>query len=543
MVDAAGVELAGDDEVVEELNAQFSSVFVVENLDSIPHVTGAPEIRGKSPLLDVQVEIDEVRDRLRGLRADKATGVDELSPRLLRELCEELAYPVTRVFRQSMDTGVVPADWRDADVTPIFKKGRREQAENYRPISLTSQLSKILESILKDQIVAHLDKNNLIRESQHGFRKGRSCTTNLLTFLEYVTKHLDGREPVDAVFLDFSKAFDKVPHARLLAKVRAHGIDGKVAEWIAAWLSGRRQQVCVRGRRSGWRRVLSGVPQGSVLGPLLFIIFANDLECGLQSPVLKFADDTNIFRRVVQQRDYMQLQADLDTVWEWARVWQMDFNVAKCKVMHMGTRGVGYDYCMGGRRLEVVDQERDLGVLISNSLKVAGECQQAYAKANEMLGLVARVIRHKDMNLMLRLYKTLVRPHLEYASAAWSPYYVKDKKLLERVQHRFTRMFEKLRDMEYAARLEVLRLWSLEERRNRADLIELFRMARGFSSVPLETFFERSASDRTRGHSCKLLKMRCRGDVRLHFFSLRVVDRWNRLPDSVVRAHANCQCF
>ncbi len=180
----------------------------------------------------------------------------------------------------------------------------------------------------------------------------------------------------------------------------------------------------------------------------------------------------------MQQRDYMQLQADLDTVWEWARVWQMDFNVAKCKVMHMGTRGVGYDYCMGGRRLEVVDQERDLGVLISNSLKVAGECQQAYAKANKMLGLVARVIRHKDMNMMLRLYKTLVRPHLEYASAAWSPHYAKDKKLLERVQHRFTRMFEELKDMEYAARLVILRLWSLEERRNRADLIELFRMAR-----------------------------------------------------------------
>ncbi len=191
---------------------------------------------------------------------------------------------------------------------------------------------------------------------------------------------------------------------------------------------------------------------------------------------------------------------------------------------------------MGGRRLEVVDQERDLGVLISNSLKVADECQQAYAKANKMLGLVARMIRHKDMNLMLRLYKTLVRPHLEYASAAWSPHYAKDKKLLERVQHRFTRMFDELRDMEYAARLEILRLWSLEERRNRADLIELFRMARGFSSVPLEAFFERSASGRTRGHSCKLSKMRCRGDVRLHFFSLRVVDRWNRLPDSVVRA-------
>ncbi len=213
----------------------------------------------------------------------------------------------------------------------------------------------------------------------------------------------------------------------------------------------------------------------------------------------------------------------------------MDFNVAKCKVMHMGAIGVGYEYYMDGRRLEVVEQERDLGILISNSLKVADQCQQAYTKANRMLGLIARVIKHKDMDLMLRLYKSLVRPHLEYASAAWSPHYTKDKKLLERVQHRFTRMFEDLKGKEYADRLKVLRLWSLEERRNLADLIELFRMARGLSRVPLGAFFERNTCDRTRGHCWKLVKKRCRGDVRLHFFSARVVDRWNRLPDNVVR--------
>lgn len=385
-------------------------------------------------------------------------------------------------------------------------------------------------------MVSHLDRYNLVCSSQHGFRRGRSCGTNLLIFLEYVTKQLDGGVPVDAIFLDFAKAFDRVPHARLLDKIRAHGIGGRVADWIASWLRGRRQRVCVRGRRSGWRPMLSGVPQGSVLGPLLFIIFANDLETGVTSQVLKFADDTKMFCKVINETDGRQLQRDLDVLGEWAQRWHMQFNVAKCKVMHFGYGGINCDYFMGNQRLEVIHSERDLGVITSSSLKVGEQCQQAYARANKMLGLVSRVIRHRDPALLLRLYKSLVRPHLEYAVSSWSPHYVKDKALLERVQHRFTRLFENLRELEYQDRLTALNLWSLEERRNRADLIEVFKMAHGHTNVALEEFFRLAESGSTRGHTLKLLKGQCKRDIRLHFFSHRVVNRWNQLPQEAVSA-------
>ena len=200
-------------------------------------------------------------------------------------------------------SGIVPSDWKKANVTAIFKKGDKSSSSNYRPVSLTSQVCKVLESIVRDNILEHVKEYKLIKESQHGFLKRRSCLTNLLEFLEFVTNYIDQGYPIDVIYLDFQKAFDKVLHKRLMMKINALGITGEVFNWITDWLKDREQRVVLLGSNSKWTRVKSGVPQGSVLGPLLFLIYINDIGDSVCSKLLKFADDTKVFSVVPTKTD------------------------------------------------------------------------------------------------------------------------------------------------------------------------------------------------------------------------------------------------
>jgi ribonuclease P/MRP protein subunit RPP40 len=237
-----------------------------------------------------------------------------------------------------------------------------------------------------------------------------------------------------------------------------------VLRWIGEWLTGRRQSVCINGDNSGWMPVTSAVPQGSVLGPALFLLFINDLDSEIVNWLLMFADDTNLFGKVNNEVGRDLLQRDLQRLVEWTSKWQMQFNISKCKVMHLGSGNGNYRYFMDSRELEVVTEDKDLGIQISNDLKPAKQCLLAYFKAIRALGMIRRTIIYKNQDILLRLYKTLVRPHLEYCVSAWSPYYIKDKELLDRVQHRFTRMVPGLRQLPYEQRLQRLGLWTLEER-------------------------------------------------------------------------------
>lgn len=194
-----------------------------------------------------------------------------------------------------------------ANVTLIFKSGQRESSCNYRPVSLTSHISKIMESILKDSIAKYLNEKNLLNSSQHGFTNGRSCLTNLLCFFESVVNYVDKKEAVDVIYLDFQKAFDRVPHQRLLLKIESIGIKGKVLTWLSAWLSNRQQRVVLNGGMSDWVNVRSGVPQGSVLGPLLFVIFINDIDADIISKIFKFADDCKVLNKATSVVDILML--------------------------------------------------------------------------------------------------------------------------------------------------------------------------------------------------------------------------------------------
>ena len=533
IIDDTGCQIDNPTELVEKFNEFFASVFTQEDPTDFSGVRAGVHREVGDGIQDIIVEAEMLRKLLVKVRQDKSSGVDGITPRVISELKNEIIEPLLIIMNESLRTGIVPRDWRDADISPIFKKGQRSSVGNYRPVSLTSQIGKLLEAVIRDVIVQHLERHRLVRESQHGFRRSGSCLSNVLQFLDRVTGVVDEGDPVDVIFLDFSKAFDTVQHSRLLDRVEEHGIAGNVLRWIRAWLAGRRQRVCIGGKMSGWRDVKSGVPQGSVLGPLLFIIFVNDIDVDIVSWLLKFADDLKIFARVRDEEDQKVVQKDLNMLEDWTGDSKMKFNVQKCKVMHLGARNRIFNYFLGGQQLMTVDEERDLGVVLSSSLKCSAQCSSVYRKAGQILGMMGRVICYRSRDVLLRLYKALVRPHLEYCVQAWAPYYDKDKRLLEKIQHRFTRMIPGLASLPYRQRLQELGLWTLEERRNRADLLEVFKIYRGLSMIRFEDMFE-AARTGTRGHSAKIYKRRCRLDVRRFFFSERVIDRWNRLPQDAI---------
>jgi ribonucleases P/MRP protein subunit RPP40 len=534
---SVGDVVTDDKEAANLLNNYFSSVFTIEDCSIIPEPILVFDQNLMGPGLSLmEITHVTVENKLENLNVSKCPGLDELHPKLLFELRKIIAKPLSVLYNSSLRSGVVPNEWKEAGVTPLFKKGKKSDAQNYRPVSLTSLVCKIMESILKDEILNHINKHSLIRQSQHGFTKGRSCLTNLLEFLETVTYNLDEGKSVDIIYLDFAKAFDKVPYQRLFKKLFSHGIRGQILEWVKHWLLGRKQKVSINKAYSGWQSVESGVPQGSVLGPLLFLIYINDLDVNIMSKLSKFADDTKLFNSVADTLEVEKLRDDLKRVYQWSLDWQMLFNADKCTVMHMGRSNLKFDYRLGNNVLKNCEQERDLGVIINCNGKQSEQCNVAVKKANAILGMIKRNIEFKSKENVIRLYKSLVRPRLEFCVQAWSPYLKKDIDVIERVQRRATKLIEGYGKLSYADRLYRTKLIPLEKRRVRGDLIQVFKMIKGFDKIDYRSYFEISQDKRTRGHSLKLIKRRCNGELRKHFFTQRVVDSWNGLPQIVVDA-------
>ena len=534
--DSAGNIISQGFLMAEDINGYFSSVFTKEDISLLP-AADAKFQGAKSDYLGPLVVTPElVAKKIKAMKDNKSPGVDGIPPKLLMETVEQISIPLARVFNLSLKEGYVPFEWKEANIIPLFKKGSRNKSENYRPVRLTSVICKLLERLIKDHMVEFLVKHNLLNSSQHGFLKARSCLTNMLCFLEEITKWIDVGSPVDIIYLDFQKAFDKVPHQRLLLKLKAHGIGDSITDWIEQWLTDRRQRVVVDGEVSNWKSVLSGVPQGSVLGLILFLIYINDLDDSITSNVLKFADDTKLFRKVNTDGDKQHLQNDLDRLVKWSEKWQMLFNFGKCKCLHTGHRNLNVNYKMGDTVLGTTVKEKDLGVTISADMKVSEQCGIAASKGNQILGLIRRNITYKGKQLIIRLYKAIVRPHLEYCIQTWRPYRKKDIDTLERIQRRATKMIPELRDLSYEERLKECGLTTLETRRLRGDQIEVFKILNGYENIDRNMFFSLKKDSRTRGHEVKLVKDQCRLDIRKHSFSQRTINEWNKLSTDCVTA-------
>ena len=373
---------------------------------------------------NIDISEDKVNIKLKNLSVGKSCGPDSIHPRVLKELSNNFALPLLIIFQTSLKTGILPQDWKIANITAIHKKDDKKIANNYRPISLTSIVCKILESIIRDDLMEYLKSNKLISKKQFGFLKGRSTTLQMINVMDEWTKIIDSGGDIDVIYTDFQKAFDTVPHNRLFEKLKAYGIGGNILNWIICFLTGRKQRVVVKGEYSGWMDVLSGVPQGSVLGPLLFLLYINDIIENLKCNTYLFADDMKLFNRINNISDINDLQNDFDCVVNWTSTWLLKLNIDKCKVLNIRKANMNinpkyYISCdENSCYLKNTVCEKDLGILVDNELNFEHHILEKVKIANKILGIIRRCFNHLDQNSFLLLYKSLVRSQLEYAQGA-----------------------------------------------------------------------------------------------------------------------------
>ena len=494
------------------------------------------ETIGSDKALDtITIDEETVEKYLSLVDPTKSSTPDCIHPRIIKECASGLTTPLTIIYQMSISSGTVPSQWKNGNITPIHKGESRHEACNYRPITITSLLCRTMEKIVKDALVKHLDLHNYITDSQHGFRSKRSCLTNLLTNLEEITSQLDRGHSVDQIYLDFQKAFDKVPHQRLLYKLHKAGISGLTLNWIESFLSNRKQRVNINGTYSKWKNVNSGVPQGSVLGPVLFILFVNDVPNILKSSTCSiFADDTKVKRNVDTVEDADKVQEDLNELYKWCEEWKLTFNAKKCHVLHFGRKNVNNLYHINGTLISPVEYEKDLGVIITKDLKSENNITQCVKAANKMLGMIKRTFSFMDKDMLVQLIKTFIRPHLEYGQQASSPYLKKDLKNLEDVQRRATKLLNHIEHLPYEERLKYLNLYSIEDRLKRGDMILMYRLMTNDINIDRRKLFEVKET-KTRGHNLKVyFGPTCKLDIRHNFFSQRVIEPWNKLPPYVV---------
>ncbi|KAI8512804.1 hypothetical protein Bbelb_094430 [Branchiostoma belcheri] len=408
-----------------------------------PSSAFVPPVSPKTLLESLQVTVDEVRQQLLSLKVGKSCGPDDITPNLLRRVADSISRPLTHLFNMSLSLGQVPSRWKEANVTPIHKGGSRHALNNYRPISLLNSIPKVLENLVNKRLNDHI--RPMLTKHQSGFRAYDNTTLQLVRLVDEWTKAMDKGEVVGCVFLDLRKAFDKVWHHGLLAKLAGYGIRGSLLEWFCSYLTDRRQRVVVNGATSDWKTPLAGVPQGSILGPTLFILYINDLpsRCTTCEANL-FADDTSLtvaHRSINTVVD--SLNTDLATVSEWLQHWKLEANRDKCKVMFLTTRPLPQripPVILAGTTLQIVHSHKHLGVTLTSKLTWSAHVEAMTNKARRTAGMLCALRKKVPKTILLQLYKIIVRPVLEYADIVWGGLTMRDQKTIESVQYRSARV-------------------------------------------------------------------------------------------------------
>ena len=522
----------------EILNRQFKSVFTKEDKSTVPKLSGP----AYPPISELSIEINGVVKLLSKLNPSKASGPDNIPCRILKELAVEIAPVLTAIFQQSLASGQLPTDWSKANITPVFKKGDKNLAENYRPVSLTCISCKLLEHIICSHIHKHLERHGILTPVQHGFRAMRSCETQLLVTLHDLLSLRDRKVQVDVAILDFSKAFDTVPHKRLLGKLEYYGIDGTIHKWVSAFLNNREQRVVVNGSNSRPVSVDSGVPQGTVLGPLLFLLHINDLPQMVSSQTRLFADDCLLYRPIYSRADQILMQKDLNILHDWGNTWGMRFNASKCYIMRISRarETITQFYTLGGPVLAEVQNSKYLGLNISNELDWSTHIADTTRKGNCTLGFIRRNLKSCPGKLKETAYLSLVRSVLEYGATIWDPYLAKDINSLEMDQRKAARFVKHdyRRTSSVTAMLADLGWKNLADRRRDLRLALLYKITNNLVAVPASSIdINKPYSTRTRAkHKHKYQTLRANTNELKHSFVHRTIPEWNILPAYVAEA-------
>lgn len=525
----------------EALNDQFFTFFTDEN-DSIPN----PDFIHYPQIGDLYFSTEGITNLMNKLPIYKSAGPDNI-PNFILKVCSTVIAPVLQViFTQSLMNHTLPTEWLSANIVPIFKKGSRNLGCNYRPISLTSSCCKLMEHIIFRFIMDHLDRNNIINKNQHGFRRAHSCQSQLLLLTEDVLKAMDNKKQVDIVLLDFCKAFDKVPHKRLLCKLKSYGIQGDLVEWIEHWLTKRNQRVILENHASNKVPVKSGVPQGTVLGPLMFLLYINDISNNISSTIRLFADDCIIYRIIDTENDSQTLQRDLDIISCWTETWQMQLNIDKCAIVRC-TRSplsIKFDYKLNDTYIRTVHQHQYLGITIDESMHWSHHIKSICQKANKTLNFIRRNLYKCDGSVKASAYLTIVRPLLEYAACVWDPHQVYLIHDIEKVQRRAARWV--LSDYNYNSSvtlmLRSLRWTSLEHRRRINRLSQFHKIVHHLTpAIQMPPYYLTTYYPTRKLHHCHFITPATSTTAYQQSFFPKTLKEWNNLPINIIEASTTKQ--
>lgn len=489
-----GVNLDNGAAIAEAFKEYFSSVYV--NYTVVPvaeEATAGPSMLGVDCFNIKQITEYEVCLAIKNLKSKSTSGPDFLPQYLFKGCSDILIKPLTFLYNLCLKTCTFPEKWKTTKITPIFKSGKQSQIINHRPVAVLSVPAKIFEMVINKYLIHHILTH--ISDIQHGFLPKRSVNTNLLNFTSFVSSGLDSGVQTDSIFLDLAKAFDRVDHLILLKKLHYYGLSNSLIKLFTSYLINRKQYVYFNGHISSVFNVESGVPQGSNLGPTLFLIMINDIGNYItSSKALLFADDLKLFNNILSGVDCQHLQNDINNVVRWSIENKMSFNTSKCYVMTFSrTSNVfEFNYKINGNLISRVNKIKDLGVYFDSSLSFNYHIDHCISSATKIMGLIFRLgVTFQNVDTLKTLFRSLVRSRLECSAVIWNTINITQEDALERVQKKFLRfLYYKSFNIytylvPYSELLEMFGFESLSRRRGLQELLFLYKLVHGMVYDPI----------------------------------------------------------